>query len=134
MSESSNKSINVGDITGTGIAVGHGAQAHVTITQQNRDEISSLLKQLRDEITKADIPEGSKNVLLNKAVPGMDEAVTTKDPKSGLEKNIERINDQLEGVGAIAQNASGIVDVVSKIAKTAGIAIKTVAPFLAGLL
>lgn len=134
MENQENKSINVGNISGTGIAVGHGAKATVTITQQSREEIASLIDQLRKEITKADIPESTKAVLLKKAVPEMDQALGNEDPKSGLEHSLERINDQLEGAGAIATSASGIVDKVTKIAKSAGIVIKTVAPFIAALI
>jgi hypothetical protein len=127
------KSIKTGDISGTGIAVGHGAQASVTITQESRNEILNLLKQLRDEIQKSAIPDGAKSVLLNKAVPEMEKAVQSDKPKSGLEQGLERINDQLEGAGAVASTVSGIVETVTKIAKSAGIAIKVVAPFLSAL-
>lgn len=130
----SNGNINVGNIQGTGIAIGHGASADVKINQENRDEIIGLLEQLRAEIKQSSIPEGSKNVLLSKAVPEMEKAMKTEDPKSGLEKGLERINDQLEGVGTVAGNVSGIVQTVAKIAKTAGIAVKIAAPFLSTLL
>lgn len=134
MADQGDKSIHVGNISGSGIAVGHGAQATVTISQQSRDEIASLLERLRSEIRSAGIPESAKKVLLDKAVPGMDEAVRSQDPKSGLERGLERINDQLEGAGAVANHVSGIIDTVTKIAKSAGIVVKTVAPFLAALL
>ena len=134
MPDQGDKSIHVGNISGSGIAVGHGAQATVTISQQSRDEIASLLERLRNEIRSAGIPESAKKVLLDKAVPGMNEAVRSQDPKSGLERGLERINDQLEGAGAVASNVSGIMDTVTKIAKSAGIVVKTVAPFLAALL
>lgn len=134
MAGKGDKSIKVGDISGTGIAVGHGAHSKVTITQQSRDEVIGLLETLCKEISNANIPDSAKNVLLNKAVPEMDQAIRSADPKSGLERGLERINDQLEGAGAVASNVSGIIDTVTKIAKSAGIAIKTVAPFLAALL
>jgi hypothetical protein len=134
MTDKGDKNIRVGNISGTGIAVGHGAQAEVTITQQSRDEIIGLLEQLRKDIANASIPDSTKNVLLNKAVPEMAQAIRSTDPKSGLERGFERINDHLEGVGAVASNVSGIIETVTKIAKTAGIVIKTVAPFLSALL
>ena len=134
MAGQGDKSIKVGNISGTGIVVGHGAQAEVTITQQGRDEIIGLLEQLRKEITNASIPDNTKNVLLNEAVPEMDQAIRSTDPKSGLERGLERINDQLEGAGAVASNVSRIIGTVTKIAKSAGIVIKTVAPFLSALL
>ena len=137
MAGQGNKSIKVGNISGTGIAVGDDAKAEVTIiqkTQQNQDEIITLLEKLRKEIANARIPDSTKNVLLNKAVPGMDQAIRSTDPKSGLERGLERINDQLEGAGAVASNVSGIIDTITKIAKSAGIVIKTVAPFVSALL
>lgn len=134
MSEDKDKSIRTGDISGTGITVGHGSQTIVTITQESRKEILDLLSQLRAEIEKSPITDGAKNVMLSKAVPEMEKALQKDDPKSGLERGLERINDQLEGVGAAASKVSGIVETVKKIAQTAGIVIKTVAPFIATLL
>lgn len=134
MNNKCDKSIKVGNITGTGIAVGDGAIASVKITQENRNEILDLLEQLRTEIQRADIPDRAKNILLSKAVPEMEEAIKSDEPKSGLEHGLERINDQLEGVGVTASNAIGIVEKVMKIAQTAGIALKTVMPFISSLL
>lgn len=134
MSEGSNQSINTGDVSGTGIAIGHGARATVTITQQNRNEIAELLRQLRAEIQEAAIPDTTKNVIDNKALSEMESALESNDPKSGLARGLERINDQLEGVGVVASSVSGIVQTISKIATAAGIAVKTIAPFLASLL
>jgi hypothetical protein len=71
---------------------------------------------------------------MNKALPEMEKGARVGEVKSGLERGLERINDQLEGAGAAAKNVSGIIETVSKIASVVGIAIKTVAPFLAGLL
>jgi hypothetical protein len=134
MPKNKDQSIRTGNISGTGITVGHGAQTIVTITQESRKEILDLLSQLREEIQKSPISDGAKNVMLSKAVPEMEKAMQTDDPKSGLERGLERINDQLEGVGAAASNVSGIIETVKKIAQTTGIVIKTVAPFLAALL
>jgi hypothetical protein len=134
MSGRDDRSIRTGNISGTGIAVGHGARASVTITQAGREEISKLLEQLKCDIAIAEIPDGAKRVLQEKAVPEMADALREPDPKSGVQRGIERINDHLESVGAVTTKVSGIVETVVQIAKTAGIAIKTVAPFLAGLL
>jgi hypothetical protein len=125
--------IATGNISGTGIAIGDHAQAIVTTEHQSK-ELEGLLTQLRDEIRKAEIPESTKTVILNKALPEMEKGARVGESKSGLEHGLERINDQLEGVGAAAKNVSGIIETVSKIASVVGIAIKTVAPFLAGLL
>ena len=126
--------ITTGSVSGTGIAIGDHAQAIVTITGSQSKELEGLLAQLREEIRKADIPETTKTVILNKALPAMEQGARTGEAKSGLENGLERINDQLEGVGAAAKNVSGIVDTVAKIAGVVGIAVRTVAPFLAGLL
>ena len=130
----SNKSINVGNITGTGIAVGDNNYINVKITQEKSSEIVDLLDQLRIEIQNASIPEGAKKVILNKAVPEMEKAMKSDNPESGLKQGLERINDQLEGAGAVASNVAGIVETVTKIAKTAGFAIKNVMPFIAAML
>ena len=126
--------ITTGNVSGTGIAIGDHAQATVTFNQQKQDEVLNLLQQLRAEIQKSAISEGAKNVLLTKAVPEMQKAVTSNDPKSGLERGLERVNNQLEGVDNAAKHVGGIVDTVAKIAQTVGIGIKIVAPFLASLL
>ncbi len=128
-------SIRVGDITGAGIAVGSGARAQgtYTVTQEGRNEITELLEQLKKEIATADIPEGVRNVLLGRAVPQMEQALETDDPQSGLERGLERINDQLEGVGAVTKNVSGIAEKAMKVAQFASIAVKSTAPFLAAM-
>jgi hypothetical protein len=126
--------ITTGNITGTGIAIGTGAQATVIINQQAQKEVLSLLSLLREQVQKADLPEGAKKVLLDRAVPEMETALRSPDPKPALERGLERINDQLQGAGAVAKNVAGIVETVSKIAGTVGIAVKVVAPFIASLL
>ncbi len=133
MAEGTDESVHTGDISGTGIAVGHGAQANVSINSESRKEILELVKQLRDEVSGSKLSEGSKKVILDKAVPEMETAASAGD-KSGIEKGLERINDQLEGAGAVATDVAGIVGKLAKIAAAAGIAIHAVAPFIAGLL
>ena len=73
-------------------------------------------------------------MLLTKAVPEMAQAVQSDDPKSGLQRGLERIDEQLQGAGAVAEHASGIVDTVAKIAKTIGIPLLKAAPYLAALI
>src|SRR5215472_6482906 len=126
--------ITTGNVTGTGIAIGAGAQATVIISQQAQKEVLSLLSLLREQLEKSDLPDGAKNALLNKAVPEMETAVQSPDPKPAMARGLERINDQLEGVGAAAKNVSGIVDTIAKIAGVVGIGVKAVAPFIASLL
>lgn len=134
MTSSGDSSIKTGDISGTGIAVGHGATATVTISREGREEITEMLKLLQEEINRSGLPDGAKSVLVNKALPEMEQAMKAEDPKPGIERGLERINDQLEGVGVAAEKVSGIVETVKKIAQTAGIVVKTVAPFIGALL
>lgn len=129
-----NSNITTGNVTGTGIAIGTGARASVVINEQAQKELSSLVSLLREQLQKADLPEGTKNVLLNRAVPEMETAVQSQDPKPALQRGLERINDQLEGAGAVAKNVSGIVETVAKIAGIIGVGVKTVAPFIASWL
>jgi thiamine phosphate synthase YjbQ (UPF0047 family) len=114
--------------------MGTNVQATVTITQQTQQELLDLIQQLQAEIQKAQIPDGAKDVLLTKAVPEMSQAVQSDDPKSGLQRGLERIDEQLQGAGAVAEHASGIVDTVAKIAKTIGIPLLHAAPYLAALI
>lgn len=134
MESGGDSSIKTGNVTGTGIAIGHNAQASVTMGAETQKEVLALLQQLRDEIQKANIPDAAKSIILSKAVPEMENAVNSGEPKSGLERGLERINDQLQGAGAVATNVSGIVGTVTKIAQAVGIAVKTVAPFLSHFL
>jgi len=91
--------ITTGNVTGTGIAIGTGAQATVIINEQVQKEVLSLLSQLRKQVQEADLPEGAKNVLLNKAIPEMESGVRAPEAKPALQRGLERINHQLEAPG-----------------------------------
>src|SRR5256885_16996990 len=114
MSDEASSFIRTGNVSGTGIAIGTGAQATVSINQETKAELAQLLGELRTAIQTAQLPDGAKNVLLTKAVPDMHEALQTDDPKSGFERGLERIDDQLQGVGAAAEHVSGIVSTIEK--------------------
>ena len=129
-----NESIKTGNISGTGIAVGHGAQANVTITQAETDKLLILIEELISEITKAPLNDGVKKVLIQKAVPQMKKNLQEKKSKEGISESIEKVNDVLEAANTSAESVSGIVKKIVSIAKTAGIVIKKVAPFIAALL
>jgi tryptophanyl-tRNA synthetase len=126
--------INTGDISGQSIALGIDTQATTVINQQTQQELLDLIQQLQAEIEKAQLPEGAKNVLLTKAVPEMSQAVQSDDPKSGLQRGLERVDEQLQGAGAVAEHVSGIVETIAKIAKTIGIPLLHAAPYLAALI
>ena len=134
MAEEKRSYVHTGSVSGTGIAIGQDVQSTVTITQGQQQELFDLIKQLQQEIHNAQIPDGAKQVLLEKAVPEMNQAVQSEDPKSGFQRGLERIDEQLQGAGAVAEHASGIVDTVAKIAKTIGIPLIHAAPYIAALI
>jgi O6-methylguanine-DNA--protein-cysteine methyltransferase len=134
MAEEKSSYVNTGNVSGTGIAIGQDVQATVTINQQTQQELLDLIKQLQQQIQDAQLPEGAKAVLLEKAVPEMTQAVQSEDPKTGFQRGLERVDEQLQGAGAVAEHASGIVDTVAKIAKTIGIPLLHAAPYIAALI
>jgi hypothetical protein len=134
MADEKSSYVHTGDVSGTGIAIGQDVQATVTINQQTQQELLDLIKQLQQEIQNAQIPDGAKQVILEKAVPEMTQAVQSEDPKGGFQRGLERIDEQLQGAGAVAEHASGIVDTVAKIAKTIGIPLLHAAPYIAALI
>ena len=134
MGEEKSSYVSTGNVSGTGIAIGQDVQATVTINQQTQQELLDLIKQLQQQIQEAQIPEGAKQVILEKAVPEMTQAVQSEDPKSGFQRGLERVDEQLQGAGAVAEHASGIVDTVAKIAKTIGIPLLHAAPYIAALI
>jgi thiamine phosphate synthase YjbQ (UPF0047 family) len=134
MAEEKSSYVNTGNVSGTGIAIGQDVQATVTINQQTQQELLDLIKQLQQQIQDAQLPEGAKTVLLEKAVPEMTQAVQSEKPKSGFQRGLERVDEQLQGAGAVAEHASGIVDTVAKIAKTIGIPLLHAAPYIAALI
>jgi len=134
MADEKSSYVHTGDVSGTGIAIGQDVQATVTINQQTQQELLDLIKQLQQEIQNAQIPNGAKSVLLQKAVHEMTQAVQSEDPKSGFQRGLERFDEQLQGAGAAAEHASGIVETVAKIAKTIGIPLLHAAPYIAALI
>lgn len=134
MADEKSSYVHTGDVSGTGIAIGQDVQATVTITQGQQQELLDLIKLLQQQIQDAQLPEGTKDVLLTRAVPEMAEAVQSDDPKAGLQSGLERIDEQLQGAGAVAEHASGIIDTVAKIAKTIGVPLLHAAPYIAALI
>jgi len=134
MAEEKSSYVRTGDVSGTGIAIGQNVQATVTINQQTQHELLDLIQQLQAEIQKAQIPEGAKRVLLTKAIPEMNQAAQSDDPKSGFQRGLERIDEQLQGAGAVAEHVSGIINTVTAIAKLIGIPLLHAAPYLAALI
>jgi hypothetical protein len=104
-----------------------------TITGSSAVEISGLLELLREQIQAAPVPSATKASLVEH-VDSMEHAAESGDPKSGFTKAFKGINQSLEQVGTATERVSGIVSTLGKIAGVAGIAIKTVAPFVASML
>jgi len=134
MADEKSSYVSTGNVSGTGIAIGQDAQATVTITQGQQQELLDLIKQLQQQIQEAQLPDGAKQVILQKAVPEMTQAVQSEDPKSGFQRGLERVDEQLQGAGVVAEHASGIVDTIAKIAKTIGIPLLHAAPYIAALI
>jgi hypothetical protein len=126
-------SITTGDIEGTGIAVGPGASANVTMTQGQQQELTGLLASLREQVQKADLPDNAKQVVLSGPVQQMETATKLPDPKPEIQHGLSRFNDQLQVLGVTATGVSGIVDTLAKIASVVGVGMHAL-PFLAGLL
>jgi hypothetical protein len=96
-------------------------------------QLAGLLNTLRTEIQKSPIPETAKASLTGH-VETMAQAARSSDPQSGFTRALKGMNESLEQVGTATDHVSGIVSTLGKIAGIAGIAIKTVAPFVAHLL
>lgn len=131
---SNSGNIRVGNVSGQGIAIGHGARATVQLSPQQKEDLGGLVKELFAQIQAAEIPEGAKQVLANKAAAEMTEAIAAPDPAPGLSRGLERVNDQLQGLNVGASKVEQIVNTAARIASTVGIGFKAVAPFLASLL
>ena len=118
-----------GSITGTGIAVGQNAQAHVS--SADLGQITALLAELRAAVEQSAVPASTKNVILNQAVAEMSSGLSSPDPKSGLEKGLSKLNMLVEASGTVDKGVSTIGAIAEKIAKYGGIAFSAAAPFLA---
>src|SRR5262249_45939138 len=124
-----------GNITGnTGFAIGQGATANVTITSGvDANQLANLIAQLRKDISDAPIPEPAKKVMLERAVPAIQEGVANKQPEKAV-GGIERINDQLEGLASGVEHVSKIAETVKKIGGLLGVGLTAAAPYLTKLM
>ena len=126
--------IKTGDISGTGIAVGHGASAQVKITVEQQHEMRDLVSELKEAIHSANLPNRVETSLLERSVPKIEQAVESPDPKGGLETALAHVNDVLEATDTTTGTLARIATTVAKLAGIIGLGVKKVAPFLAGLL
>src|SRR5262249_46950019 len=127
--------IKTGDVVGNqGVAIGPGARANVTITSGvDAGQLAKLIAQLRKDITEAPIPESAKKVMLERAVPAIEEGVAKKQPDKAV-GGIERINDQLEGLAVGVEHVSKIGETVKKIGGLLSVGLTAAAPYLAKLM
>jgi hypothetical protein len=110
--------------------IGDNNQQTNTDSQQ---DIAELLGLLREQIQNSQIPAAAK-ANMAEHVDSMERAAESGDVKSGFTHALKGLNQNLEQVGTATDRVSGIVSTLSKIAGVAGIAIKTVAPFVASML
>ncbi|MEO6780336.1 MAG: hypothetical protein ABI196_05385 [Bradyrhizobium sp.] len=130
----SSGNIRTRDISGSGIAVGHGARANVRIGgEAAQKEMADLVAQLRHDITTSSLAPGAKSVLERGPVQDLEVAARGGD-KGGVEGALKRANDTLEAAGATAEHVSGLAQTLVKIASAAGVGFKVTAPYLAALL
>ncbi len=134
---------HVGDVSGIGHAIGHNAQSSVRMGTQQTAELTSLIAELRQAIANAPIPDTSKQIMLDRTIPAMEPApvpqatgtdaapAPAKDPKEAVRSGLERISDQLEGVGAAGEHIVKIAEIAKKMAGVVGVGLSIAAPFLA---
>ena len=122
-----------GNFSGSNNQFGDNSVQNVGISPAELREIMSLPGNLRAEIQRSPIPAATK-ASLEEHVETMNQAAHSGDVKSGFTGALKGINEQLAQVDTASDHVSGIVSTLSKIAGIAGVAIKTVAPFVAGLL
>ena len=124
-----------GNFSGSNNQFGDNSVQNITsgLTAGDLREILGLLANLRSEIQKAPIPAVTK-ATLEEHVEAMDQAAKSGNVKSGFTGALKGINEELAQVGTATDRVSGIVSTLGKIAGVAGVAIKAVAPFVAGLL
>jgi hypothetical protein len=127
--------IKTGNISGNqGLAIGQGASANVTITSGvDAGQLANLIAQLRKDINEAPIPEPAKRVMLERAVPAIEEGAAKKQPDKAA-SGIERINDQLEGLAVGVEHVSRIGETVKKIGGLLSVGLPVAAPYLAKLM
>ncbi|MGE3109256.1 MAG: hypothetical protein AB7G11_04460 [Phycisphaerales bacterium] len=123
-----------GDTSGIGHAIGHGAKSNVRIGTEQSKELSALVKELRQAIADAGLPQRTQQVMLERTIPALEQAPTKPDPKEAVQSGLERVSEQLEGVGDMGDKVVRIAEVARKLAGVVGVTLATAAPFLGKLL
>lgn len=125
-----NGGFHVGDVSGVGHAIGHGARSNVQIGPEQINELKLLMAELRQRLAEAPVPEPAKQVMLTRTLPELEKAVSAPDPKQAVKSGLERISENLEIAGAAGEKVVKIAEVVKKIAGVVGLGISAAAPFL----
>lgn len=125
---------NFGNISATNLQMGDHNTQNNTVSDDDRNQLLSLLNSLHQQIQQAPIPTEAKQQITQQVLPSMQEAAKQPDPKPGLAQGLEHLNANLEKANTTAGSISEIVGTVSKIAGILGVGIKVAAPFLASFL
>ncbi|MDX2179779.1 MAG: hypothetical protein SFV18_09315 [Bryobacteraceae bacterium] len=121
---------NTGSISGSNVNLGD--QVNQTLGAAQTAELQTLLAELRQRVAEADIPEPAKAVIVAKAVAPLEEAAAKGEAKpADVQGKLEKVNDQLEGLGTTGDKVLRIAETVKKIAGVVGIGLSAAAPFLA---
>src|SRR5687767_6784275 len=91
---------HVGDVSGVGHAIGHGAKSNVQFGPEQADELKLLLIELRQHLSTAPVPEPAKQVMLTRSLPELEQAVTAPNPQEAVKSGLQRISENLEVAGA----------------------------------
>lgn len=128
----SNQHIHIGgSVTGKNIAVG----AHNIISDSGTSpaELAALIGSLRTQLEQAPLPAATKEAIVEEVLPELAAAPSAQEPKTKIESGLSKLNLLLRGAGAATEQVKGIAESAGKIAKAAGLAFATVAPWLAKL-
>lgn|GEM_PF-6483537 len=121
---------NTGTITGSNVNLGDHVNQTLGATQTA--ELRQLLAELRTRVAEAEIPEPAKAVIVAKAVAPLEEAAAKGEAKpADVQSRLEKVNDQLEGLGTTGDKVLRIAETVAKIAGVVGVGVSAAAPFLA---
>jgi hypothetical protein len=128
----SNQHIHIGgSVTGKNVAVG----SHITISESGASpaELAALIGTLRTQLEQAPLPAATKEAIVEEVLPELAAAPSAPEPKTKIEAGLSKLNLLLRGAGAATEQVTAIAQSAGKIAKAAGLAFATVAPWLAKL-
>lgn len=128
----SNQHIHIGgSVTGKNVAVG--SNIIIADTGVSGAELASLVGHFRTQLEQSGLPAATKEAIVEEVLPDLAAAPSAPEPKSKVESGLSKLNLLLRGAGAATEQVGGIAESAGKIAKAAGVALATVAPWLAKL-